>query len=215
MVGAALSLRGRRAAGALLAREHSRRHRRRGPERAADPAASGAPPAHDRQPDRAGWRPGWGRHACRARPPRRSADGDAVRPDAAATSLRARAAGDRTIQDVDCRSGGSASPDRLPRCSPRSAAVAPARARRACCSAPFGTALVADVWRSQTVPGRQRQPLRRRRAGRACRAAARAAAARPARAAGLLRGRGDPPGRRARLRRASPSRARRQGTRGS
>ena len=47
MAGAALVLRGRRAAGALLAAGDVRRHRRRGPERTADPAAPRAPaPQH-------------------------------------------------------------------------------------------------------------------------------------------------------------------------
>ena len=199
----------RRAAG----RGSLRGHRRRGAERAAHPAANRAPPPQHRQPDRACRPPGHrrqrgvrarDRHARGAGPPRRSPDGAPVRPDAAAAAIRAGAAAVRAVQDTPAavvdRPGRATVHDRRGSPPPPRPGARRSGDRRPRCRA--GGRRVAQ----QDRRGRQRQPLGRGRAARAGRAAARAAIARPARAAGLLRSRGDAPGRGARVPRSPPPR---------
>ena len=80
----------------------------------------------------------------------------------------------------------------------------PAGPRRRSLIGALGTALVADVWRSETVPGANDNLSGVAALGRARRAAARASRRGPARAARLLRRRGDAAGRGARVHRAPP-----------
>ena len=158
---------------------------------------------------RAGDRDG-AEHARRARPSRRPPDGDAVRPDPPAHAPRARPARARALQDpLPQWWFGLAGPlatllGRAPR---------PGRAQRL--RAPGPGARRCSARRSWPTCGAARpcQGANDNLSGVACarrarRAAARPSDARPARAARLLRRRGDPPGRHPRVRRPSPPRAR-------
>ena len=120
----------------------------------AHPAPPRAPPPRHRQPDRrAPATPAALEHARGDRPPRRPADGHAVRPDAPAHALRARAARARAVQDAAAavvdRARRAACDDRWrARHRARAGSHAPGSSIGA-----LGTALVADVWRSETVQG--------------------------------------------------------------
>ena len=202
---AARAPRGRR----RCSRGRVRGDRRRGAERPAHPAPPGAPARGDgqRRRRRARRRRRGTEHARRARPSRRAADGRAVRPDAAATPLRARAAGARTLQDAAAavvdRPRRRAGDDR--RRAQRRAAASRARALAV---GALGTAAVADIWRNETVQGANDNLSGVAALVALARAAARATRAGPARAARLLRRRGDAAGRHPRVRRAPPRRAR-------
>ena len=209
MVAAALILRGRRALGALLAASTLAGivdEAQNGPRVAAAP---GAPPAHDRQRGR-------------ARRRRATAAGTLVvlaHHDAPQTGMLfdqtlQRRLYERAPQLIERFKTplpqwwlGLAGPlatllARAPR--PPRAPRAPGCSRRRCSARALRRRRVAQPDGAR----RERQPLRRRRAGRPRRAAARAPGAGPARAAGLLWRRGDAPGRHARVHRAPPPRAR-------
>ena len=215
---ALLSLRGRRAPGALLAAAAFAGivdEAQNGPRDPA-PAACAAVARTVNVIARAGDTATASQHAGRARPPRRPADGHDVRPDAAAPDLRARAAAARARQDPPAAVVGRA------RRTARTMLRRPQRPRRGsapCARASSIGALGGSAGGRRVAqpdgPGRQRQPLRRRRARRAGRAPARAPDPRSARAARLLRRRGDAPGRHSRVRRAPPPRARPGAPRGS
>ena len=157
----ACSRRARCAAGAgersasPLAAASRRGARRRGAERAAPGAPAGAPAAAHGQRRRSSRAIGEAiEHARRARPPRRAADRAPVRPDAA-SKRRGNAPGSCMARAKTPLPQWWIGPRRARSARSLSALTRAPRPRRARASqsARSGRRLIADIWRSQTVPG--------------------------------------------------------------